>query len=304
VLLALAALVFVLWPVPVADGIGAWMVAAGLTPRYETIDGLRIRYVRSGKGSPVLLLHGIASSIYTWKDVLPTLAARHDVIAMDLPGFGDSAVSERPSGELNVRTVISLMDRLGIARASIVGNSLGGAIAVAVDARVPARVDRLVLIDAAGYNFKPADRPPILRFAAAVPPRIAAALPIRPMVTLALRQVFHDHRLVTPERVAAYVEPLRRPGAAAALNRLLLATDDLGFPEVIRSVHAPTLVVWGRYDTWIPVRDAARFAADIPGAQVVLVDAGHMPQEERPAETAALVARFLAEVSAGEDARR
>jgi len=269
------------------------MVAAGAPPRYETVDGLRIRYVRKGHGPPLVLLHGLGSSIYTWKDVWPTLAAHHDVIAMDLPGFGDSAVPEHPTGETAMRSVVGLMDRLAVARASIVGNSLGGAIAVAIDARAPARVDRLVLVDAAGYNFKLADRPWILRVAAAVPPAVVAALPVRPMMTLALRQVFHDDGLVTPARVAAYVEPLRRPGAAAALNRLLMAPDALGFPEVIRRVQAPTLIIWGRYDEWIPLRDATRFAADIPGARVAFVEAGHMPQEERPAETAALIEEFL-----------
>ncbi|PYQ40305.1 MAG: hypothetical protein DMF77_18720 [Acidobacteria bacterium] len=250
------------------------MVAAGARPRYETVDGLRLRYVRKGSGPPLVLLHGLGSSVYTWKYVWPTLAAHHDVIAMDLPGFGGSAVPERPKGETTMRSVVGLMDRLGIARASLVGNSLGGAIAVAVAARAPGRVDRLVLIDGAGYNFALADRPFVLRLAAGVPAPFAEVLPLRPLVTLALRQV-------------------RRPGAAAALNRLLVAPDELGFPEVIRRVQAPTLIIWGRYDEWIPSRDAARFAADIPGARVVFVDAGHMPQEERPQETAALIEEFL-----------
>jgi pimeloyl-ACP methyl ester carboxylesterase len=269
------------------------MAAAGAIPRYETIDGLRIRYVRKGDGTPVVLLHGIGSSIYTWKDVGPMLAAHHDVVAMDLPGFGDSSVPEHPTGETVMRSVVGLMDRLGIAQVSIVGNSLGGAIAAAIAARAPARVDRLVLIDAAGYNFKLADRPFVLRLTGGVPAPLVGALPLRPLVTLALRQVFHDDRLVTRERVAEYVAPLRRPGAAVAFRRLLLGVDDLGFPGVIRSVHAPTLIIWGRYDEWIPPRDAARFAADIPGARVVFVEAGHLPQEERPAETAARIEEFL-----------
>jgi 4,5:9,10-diseco-3-hydroxy-5,9,17-trioxoandrosta-1(10),2-diene-4-oate hydrolase len=264
------------------------MAAAGVEPRYDTVDGRRLRYVRKGSGPSVLLLHGIASSLYTWKDVLPALAARHDVIAVDLPGFGDSAVPAHASGDLIVRSVVGLMDGLGIARTSIVGNSLGGAIAIAIAARLPDRVDRIVLIDAAGYNFAPADRPVLLE-----------ALPVRPMVSLGLRQVFHDDRLVTREKVAEYVAPMRRPGASAALHSLLLGTGDLGFPGVIRRVRAPTLIVWGRYDTWIPPRDAQRFAADIPGARVALVEAGHMPQEERPAETVALIEEFLnAELSA------
>jgi pimeloyl-ACP methyl ester carboxylesterase len=292
--IVLAALVFVLWPVPFAHDTGTWMAAAGLEPRYETIDALRIRYVRKGEGPPVLLLHGIASSIYTWKDVLPRLAAHHDVVAMDFPGFGDSAVPAHASGERTLRSVVGLMDRLGIARASIVGNSLGGGIAVAMAARFPDRVDRIVLIDPAGYNFAPADRPFLLRVAAAIPAPMLETLPVRPLVSLGLRQVFHDDSLVTSDKVAEYVAPMRRPGASAALHELLLGTDDLHFPGVIRSVRAPTLIVWGRYDTWIPPRDAQRFAADIPGSRVATVESGHMPQEERPAETAALIEEFLA----------
>jgi pimeloyl-ACP methyl ester carboxylesterase len=269
------------------------MVAVGVEPRYQKVDALRIRYVHKGHGPPVILLHGIASSIYTWKDVLPALAAHHDVIAMDLPGFGDSSVPASYDSEQAVRSVLVLMDGLGIRRASIVGNSLGGALAVVIAARTPERVDRLVLIDAAGYNFAPKDRPWVLRLVGAVPAAVVEALPLRPMVTLALRQVFHDDSLVTPARVAEYVAPLRRPGAMAAFRQVLVTGDSLGFPEIIRGVKAPTLIVWGRYDTWIPPRDAERFAADIEGARVALVEAGHMPQEERPVETAALIEQFL-----------
>jgi pimeloyl-ACP methyl ester carboxylesterase len=270
------------------------MAADGVEPRYETVGGLRLRYVRKGQGPPVVLLHGLASSIYTWKDVLPPLAAHHDVVAVDMPGFGGSDVPLRPDGAVLVGGVLGLLDRLGIARASVAGNSLGGAIAVAMAAREPARVDRLVLIDAAGYNFAVADRPWVLRLTARAPAGLAELLPLRPMITLALRQVFHDDALVTPARLAEYVVPMRRPGAAVGVRRLLLAADSLGFPAVVRSVRAPTLILWGRYDEWIPPRDAALFARDIPGARVVMVETGHMPQEEQPAETARLIEEFLA----------
>jgi len=271
------------------------MAADGVVPRYETVDGLRVRYVRKGSGPPVLLLHGFSSSIYTWKDVLPVLAAAgHDVIAMDLPGFGGSDIPDSLDGQREVRAVVGLLDALRIERVSIAGNSLGGALAVGVAARQPARVGRLVLIDSAGYNFASTDRPWMLRVVAATPAWTARVLPIRPMVTLSLKQVFHDDRLVTPDRVDEYVAPLRRPGAAEAGRQLLRSGRDMDFPEAVRRVKAPTLVIWGRYDEWIPLRDAQRFAADIPGARVAVVESGHMPQEERPAETAALIAPFLA----------
>jgi pimeloyl-ACP methyl ester carboxylesterase len=274
--------------------VGTWMTGAGVEPRFVSVEGSRLRYVRRGSGPPVVLLHGLASSIYTWKDVLPVLAVAHDVIAIDMPGFGGSEVPASVDGPSMARSVLGALDALGVARASFVGNSLGGAFSVAIAASQPSRVDRLVLIDAAGYNFDPRDRPWVLRVAGGAPGRIADSLPLRPMVRLSLRQVFHDDSMVTPDRVDEYVAPLLRPGARAPVRRVLAAGGGRGFPGIIRSVRAPTLVIWGRYDEWIPLRDASRFASDIPGARVVVVEAGHMPQEERPAETAKLIAEFLA----------
>jgi pimeloyl-ACP methyl ester carboxylesterase len=154
-------------------------------------------------------------------------------------------------------------------------------------------VDRLVLIDSAGYNFARGDRPWMLRTIAAVPAGVAGRIPVRPLVRLALRQIFHDPRLVTAERIDEVATPLERPGAANAVRGILLSGDALGFPAIVRSVHAPTLVLWGRYDAWVPPAQARLFAADIPGARVAMLDAGHMPQEEKPAETAALIEAFL-----------
>jgi pimeloyl-ACP methyl ester carboxylesterase len=273
---------------------GEWIARAGLQARELEVDGLRVRYVRAGSGTPVVLLHGLASSIYTWKDVMPVLAARHDVVALDLPGFGASSIPPEPSIPLYVKVVTGAMDRLGLARAALVGNSLGGAIAVAVAAAHPDRVDALVLVDAAGYNFRPQDRPFVLRVPTWVPEPLAESMPVRPMVKLGLRQVFHDDSKITPERLAEYVAPMRRPGASRYARRLLAGADSWGFPEVIRTVRARTLVLWGRYDAWIPLADAWRFGADIPGSPVRVLEAGHMPQEEKPEETAAAIVDFLA----------
>ena len=99
---------------PVAPG--AWLAAAGLEARHETVDGHRLRYVRAGSGPAVVLVHGFASSLYTWKDVIPALAAGHDVVALDLPGFGQSDQPADLSFEDFPRAVLGLMDRLGIER--------------------------------------------------------------------------------------------------------------------------------------------------------------------------------------------
>ena len=277
---------------------GRWLREAGLEERFLTVDGLRIRYVRKGQGPPLVLLHGLGSSIYSWSQVLDSLAQRHDVVALDLPGFGSSDQPEDLAFSRLPRAVLGLMDRLGLEKASLAGNSLGGAVAIVVAAERPERVDRLVLLDAAGFNFAAQDRPAIFRFISAVPHILVERLPMRRRLTrAALRQVFFDPAQVTDERVEEYAAPMLRPGAARALQSLLTSSShELDrFEELLARVRSPTLVLWGLEDRWVPVTDADRFAASIPGSRtIVLKRCGHLPQEERPAETQALVESFLA----------
>jgi pimeloyl-ACP methyl ester carboxylesterase len=260
------------------------------------LGGWRIRYVRAGVGPPVLLLHGLAASVYTWKDALPALAASHEVIAFDFPGFGDSSIPRPLDAASYPGVTLAVMDRLGIARASLVGNSIGGAVAATLAADHPERVDRLVLIDAVAFNLADADRPWLLRLMGSrVLAGLIERLPLkRCVVALGLRQVFHDGTLVTRERIDAYARPMMRPGAMVASAELLRSALPGGIVERLGRVRAPTLVVWGREDRWIPVRDARRFADAIPGARVVVLDGcGHVPQEERPEETAAAILEFI-----------
>jgi pimeloyl-ACP methyl ester carboxylesterase len=283
-----------LWPREPPRANGAWMARAGVTPREVTAAGLRVRYVRRGTGPAVVLLHGFASSIYTWAEVLPRLAERYDVVALDLPGFGGSAIPPRLDGATAERLLPELMDGLGLARASVAGNSLGGAIAAVTAAGHPSRVERLVLIDAAGYNLRREDRPALLRAMGRVPGSVVRALPPRPLMRLGLEQVFYDDAKVTAERVEEYLAPMARPGALDAAHALLTSGESFGLPARLREVRAPTLVIWGRDDTWIPVAQADLFVRDIPGARkVVLERCGHVPQEERPEDVARLIAEFL-----------
>lgn len=276
----------------------AWLDAAGLPSRYATLEGLRVRYVRGGSGPPVLLVHGILSSIYTWRDLLPLLTRQHEVVALDLPGFGASDQPADLSGEVYPTVLLRLMERLAIPRAAIVGHSLGGAAASVLAAQHPERVERLVLIAPAGFNFAVEQQPWLLR-AVAWPPvgELLERLPVRrALVRVGLRQVVFEDALVTDEQVEEYWAPLARPGAIASLRALLASNRALAarFPALAAQVRAPTLIVWGREDAWIPVSDADRFLAAIPGARkVVLERCAHLPQEEQPEEVARLVLEFL-----------
>ena len=277
---------------------GAWLASSGLEPRFETVDGHRLRYVRVGTGPPVVLVHGFASSVYTWKDVLPALSVDHDVVALDLPGFG---ASDRPAGlsfdELPA-AVLGLMDRLGIERAALVGNSMGGGVVAVVAGEQPARVSALVLIDAAGFDLEPEDQPGMVRLMMSPLGTVLGDLPgQRLAVEATLSQVFHDDVLVTDERVAEYLDGVSRPGTFEAMRSLGLSLGDQTavVEEALPRIEAPTLVVWGAEDRWIPLKDADLFAAAIPNARKVVFDhCGHMPQEEMPAKVADLLREFLA----------
>ena len=298
-LLALAAALVVYDRPPVAPG--AWLARAGLAAQRAMAGSRDVRYVRTGAGPAVVLVHGFGSSLYTWKDVIPALAVHHEVVALDLPGFGDSERPEDLSLEDLPGAVLGLMDRLGIERAALVGNSLGGATVALAAAAQPARVGRLVLIDAAGFNLEPRERPAVVRLATSRAAPLLQALPgKRLIVEWSLRQVLHDDSLVTAERVAEYLAPAQRPGTYAALRSLGASLGDRAerMATVLATVAAPTLVVWGGDDRWIPPADADRFVAAIQGARKVVIPAcGHVPQEEKPAEVARLIVEFLATVA-------
>jgi pimeloyl-ACP methyl ester carboxylesterase len=280
-----------------ASATGRWLRRAGLEPRWCEVEGLRVRYVRKGTGPSLLLLHGLGSSIYSWSEVIDGFARRHDVVALDLPGFGGSDAPADLTLRRLVVVVPAVMDRLGVERASLIGNSLGGAVAALLAVELPVRVERLVLIDSAGFNFSREKRPALLRLVGAVPAGVLERLPVRRALTrAALRQVFFDRSKLTDERVEEYVAPLQRPGAVRSLGSLLSSREAGAgaFGELLARISAPTLILWGNEDRWVPVADADRFAGAIAGSRtIILKRCGHLPQEERPAETLALVESFL-----------
>jgi pimeloyl-ACP methyl ester carboxylesterase len=248
-----------------------------------------------------VLIHGIASSIYTWKDAIPALARTHEVVALDLPGFGASDQPGDLSFAMLSRSVLGLMDGLGVQRASLVGHSLGGAVALALALDHADRVRDLVQVDSAAYNLALADRPLVVRLAGSPAARALEWLPRRRLlVRLGLRQVFHDDRLVSPERVEEYLAPMARPGTLAAFRSLNASESDdsaAAFAARIGRVAVPTLIVWGREDRWIPLQQGRRLEAAIPGSRLVVVpECGHVPQEEKPQAFLAAVAPFLVSV--------
>jgi pimeloyl-ACP methyl ester carboxylesterase len=256
-------------------------------------------------GQPLLFVHGLSGSWPNWLEQLPVFGAERRVVAIDLPGFGHSPM---PDGEISIsgyaRVLDRLMGELGMDAAAVVGNSMGGFIAAELAIAFPARVERLVLVSAAGVSTTANPRAqralPTLRrmettlltsgaWVASKSDTVARRARLRD----ALLNVVTRHPGRLPAALAA--EQLRgagKPGFIQALQAVL----DYDVRERLPEIACPTLIVWGEADRLIPVRDADVFAELIPNSRKVLfADTGHMAMLERPAAFNALLEEFLAE---------
>lgn len=254
---------------------------------------LTLRYVRAGRGTPVVLVHGYGESLVAWRSVFDRLAGAADVIAIDLPGFGLS--SKPPSGYATdslAADLLSALRTLDITHAVLVGHSLGGAVVAAVALIDPARVRAVVLLDAALVGIPG----PVIgtrqrdRAGRAVSPAIAEYEALRTRFTSP-----HDPAwLAETDSALAYVpadDPAYRVAVEAVLREFDFAylTD-----ERAARWRAPTLVLWGQYDQLFPLAAGRRLAARLPQSRFQIIPRSwHRPHVERPAETAGAIARFI-----------
>jgi pimeloyl-ACP methyl ester carboxylesterase len=246
---------------------------------------------------PIILIHGTSASLHTWEGWVRELRERHRVISFDLPGFGLTGPS--PSGDYsataNVRFMGSLMDRLNIQHCVLVGNSLGGNIALETTFAFPDRVDKLVLIDSGGYPSVSTSVPIGFRIARipGLNHLMQSILP-RGMIESSLRNVYGDPSKVTPQLIDQYFDMTLREGNRAALIGRLSQTNFGSDAARIATLKLPTLIIWGGRDRLIPPENAQRFHRDIAGSQLVIFDdLGHVPQEEDPVRSVAAVENFL-----------
>lgn len=256
-----------------------------------------------GRGHPVVLLHGLAANKLSWLPLLGPLAERYRVIAVDLPGHGESSKRRGDHTPAYFGAVTRrLIDELGLEKVSFVGNSMGGRIALEVSATVPDRVSALVLLGPAlaGLPF-----PFIAKFLRVVPTEIGAVpLPMRRrMVARTIRSLFAvPERLPDNAYVAGADEFMRVYRSGRARTALLSSVRGLvrdrpeAFWDRVRENRAPTLVLWGEEDRLVPVKLGRRLAEEMPECRLeVLPGVGHVPQFEVPEVTADLVTDFLAE---------
>ncbi len=282
------------------------LVARWAPPPSEFLDlgGQLVHYRDEGPktdAAPIVLLHGTSASLHTWDGWAQALRSQRRVIRLDLPAFGLTGPFSGPyagqtyTGANYARFVLDMLDKLGVQRFVVAGNSLGGEVAWRLAAAAPQRVAQLVLVDAAGYPMDAADIPLGWQIARLpVLGRLTEHFLPRPLVVQGLVAVYGDPAKISEPLVDRYVELTLRAGNRAALVQRAQTWSPAEGVQKVDGVRAPTLILWGGRDQIIPPATARRFATDIPGSQVQLFpDLGHVPQEEDPARTVAAVAAFL-----------
>jgi pimeloyl-ACP methyl ester carboxylesterase len=260
------------------------------------IGDARIRYVAAGTGTPVIFIHGLGASMYAWrKNLAPVMAAGFRVIALDLLGFGSS---DKPAhGYTNAayaHLVVALMDSLHLPDAVLVGHSMGGEIAAEVAIAFPTRVRGLVLIGAAGLGT----REPVLFRVARWPlvGPLLLAFRSRGLAARLLRSTYADPGKVTESDVDQYYAPVAEAQYGQALRGVLREFSFGGLDGRLDAIRAPTLVLWGEADRWIPIALGRGLAAQLNRSAFLSVPhAGHSVQEEAPDEVNRLLIKFLQE---------
>jgi pimeloyl-ACP methyl ester carboxylesterase len=301
VLIAIAAIAFtVFWfarPADVSFEEVRSIVPHSESSRFAEIDGVRIHYQEKGVGTPLVLIHGFTSSTYSWKDVFEPLSRNFRVIAVDLKGFGFSG---KPDGDYTRRAqaqlVIHLLDNLKIEKAWLVGNSMGGEVALNVALANPQRVAGLILIDSAGVAVQGGSSlaPAYVRIPFVGRALTALALTSDKLVREGLEKSFFDDTKVTDDRVSHYYRPLRTRGGQLAALRARLQWGQFPVEQDLGKVNARTLIIWGAEDALIPLVAGRTMNSLIKNSKLVVFEkCGHLPQEEMPDRVLEEVTAFI-----------
>jgi 2-hydroxy-6-oxonona-2,4-dienedioate hydrolase len=247
------------------------------------VMGQHIHYYEAGQGPVLILLHGLGSNAGIWVNNIAPLAAHYHLYAPDQIGFGRS---DKPLLDYKIQTFVEFlqgfMKSQNIKQAALVGNSLGGWIALDFAAQHPQLVSKLVLVDSAGLHFGQ-----------------GPAVDLNPSSLAEMRQllelIFYKKQMVTDEFVHyAFANHLRNNDGYTIQRTLAGFAQDQFEESKLASIHVPTLIIWGRNDELIPLNKGEQFHQKIPGSKMAVIDqCGHVPELEKPEEFDRALMEFL-----------
>ena len=263
------------------------------------MDGMEVHYRDEGaKGSiPIVLIHGTGSSLHTFDAWVDELKQDYRVIRMDLPGYG--LTGPFPDRDYSIAAYVEFIEHFlsaqGIDKCILGGNSLGGQISWRFTIENPEKVEKLILIDAAGYNYKSESEPVAFRIAKTpILKNMLTFITPRSVAKSSVENVYDDKSKVTDDLITRYFELTLSEGNRQAFIDRFEAKKDPNAHKQIPNIHQPTLIIWGDQDLLIPVEIARSFHEDLPNdTLVILKDVGHVPMEESPQESLEAVLSFL-----------
>lgn len=273
---------------------------AGLRFRMVSTRRGRLSTLEAGSGPALIAIPGLGATKVSFLTTVAALAARFRVIAIDLPGFGDS---DKPLGasydaRFFARAVVALLDALELDRAHLIGNSLGGRVALEVALQEPGRVERLALLCPSLAWRRQRTWAPVVRM---MRPKLGLVhMAPRPLVEAVVHRLIPDAQegwtaAGVDEFLRAYLTPSGRAAFYAAARHIYLELPhgDDGFWPRLSRLQPDALFVWGKRDRLVPVAFARHVTQALPHARQLELDCGHVPQIERPRQTHAAVADFL-----------
>lgn len=270
--------------------------------QYLTVDGTRVHYRDEGNADkPVLILiHGVLSSLHTWDGWIDELGDHYRIIRLDVPGFGLTGPSQKNDYSPNYAAEFCELftQALGLDDGFYVaGNSLGGFLAWNYAAMYPNRVGKLILIDPIGY---PQKVPAIINLILApVVKGVAKITSPRFIVERGVREVYGNPRKIGRKTYDIYYDMLTRPGnrqsMVETLEAMVAYSTHPTLKNRIRDIQAPTLMLWGRKDRWVPIELLENWLMDLHTKveHVIYEGLGHIPMEENPKVSARDAHRFL-----------
>jgi pimeloyl-ACP methyl ester carboxylesterase len=263
---------------------------------------VKIKYCETGVGDPLILLHGLGASSYSWNEISKPLSRKNRLILIDLKGFGlsDKPLDDKYSIADQAEIILDFIKKNDLRNLVLAGHSLGGTIALFTALKLIKEKDnpikKLVLIDSPAYKQKLPEFT-VLTKIPIINKLLFSLLPLHFQVKMVLKRCFFDDKKITEEIIENYSKPLRLAGSYHALvetAKELIPPDAEEITKHYREINVPALLIWGQYDKVIPLEIGRRLQKDIPNSKLIVIpDCGHMPPEEKPAETAKIISDFL-----------